>query len=262
MAAKTNRPVLKLTQDEAKSIAKQLIIVASEAASQTERLTSKTANELVDVASGVAIEATNKLSDEATIAADKLTSKAVEQLRVAAEEAAKTIRIEASAERKRMEEDMRSMMTDVRQKIMSAGALNGSFEKLLGQVDVIEESQVKLVKSVDLIHEAIYDPDAGIFARINNVKISLGQENAKLEKELDATIAWRKSSEENGKIHIEEYKVLTGTVGMLDGSVKSLVKSRTIFYSIAKWTAATVGGGAIVLLFKFLYDFISRLHVG
>lgn len=59
--------------------------------------------------------------------------------------------------------------------IKESPALNGGFDSLMSKVDVIQESQSalkenqgKLTEKVDAIHDAMYEPDHGVYARIKD----------------------------------------------------------------------------------------------
>ena len=78
-----------------------------------------------------------------------------------------------SSEPDDMEEPVVSqrLLQNIQQKLEKSAALNGGFDKLLYKIDSIENSQNIIANKVDKIHDAIYDPDEGLFARMSANKV-------------------------------------------------------------------------------------------
>jgi hypothetical protein len=156
------------------------------------------------------------------------------------------------AAKKRMvsDDELKEILNAIKGKVMSAGALNGSFETLLlkvdkveeaqgtmvGKFDKIEENQSLIVGKVDKIHDAIYHPDDGLFARIQSSKVSAKEQDIKLEKQI------------------------TEKVSTVDDDVKSLMKTRRTFLKVGRAISFGIGGGFVTMVFKLLYDFVIK-HV-
>lgn len=143
-------------------------------------------------------------------------------------------------------------LDEIQRKLANSSALNGGFETLLFKIDKIEESQGQLVGKVDKIHEAIYDPNEGIFSRLSEYKLENTNELNTLTKNITEITEWKKHREkeeakEEETIDKASLKILT-----LEKSVDSLVKSKDSFWSVFKWFLVAFGGGVVTLLFSWL----------
>lgn len=145
----------------------------------------------------------------------------------------------------------------LQQKVMGSSALNGGFDTLMFKVEKIEEGQVQMGTKVDSIHDAIYHPDDGLFARVKDVEqVKKNVEGIdKLEKDVlilqkQAQID-EKAVEKDTKLTEEQ----TVTVKAHAEHIKDLVAFKARVCSIVKWGLVTIGGGLITGIGKLLYDF-------
>lgn len=120
------------------------------------------------------------------------------------------------------------LLANIQAKVLSSAALNGGFDNLMFKIESMEQSQSNMSDKVDMIHDALYKPDDGFFARVKQVETS-------------ATVS---------HTHVE-------TVHALDASVKDLKRWKGLVNRVTKWIVVAVGGGAVTLIGKLLYDFIS-----
>lgn len=158
---------------------------------------------------------------------------------------------------------LEQMVRSINEKIQHAEVLNGGFTELKNKVDDIRTTQIKmdmelksvrageiqLKEKVDEINDAIYDPDNGIYRRINESVVLDKQRDEKLDlavqelKNVQVDLApIEKTDEDLKKIAGEDLKEL-----------QSIVKTRQIIDRMF-WIMLTalVGGGV-----KLLWDFIS-----
>jgi len=158
---------------------------------------------------------------------------------------------------------LEQMVRSINEKIQHAEVLNGGFTELKNKVNDIHTTQVKvemeiksirageiqLKEKVDEINDAIYDPDNGIYRRINESVVLDKQRDEKLDRavqelrNVQADIGpIEKTDEDLKKIAGEDLKEL-----------QSIVKTRQIIDRMF-WIMATafVGGGL-----KLLWDFIA-----
>lgn len=119
-------------------------------------------------------------------------------------------------------------MTDIQAKVLSSAVLNGGFDNLVFKIENIEQSQSGMSDKVNMIHEALYKPDDGFFARVKQVETEAHDTQAHTE-----------------------------TVRALDVSVKDLERWKGWVNRVVKWVAIAIGGGVATLMGKLLYDFIS-----
>lgn len=149
-----------------------------------------------------------------------------------------------------------NMIGDIHKKIASSAALNGGFDTLLYKIDKIEQNQGELVNKVDKIHDAIYDPNEGLFSKISESKLENAGKFSDIETKLTEITSWKKykeRTEEKSEIEHEEAVVKIDT---LEKSVDSLLKSKHATWSFLKWFAVAVGGGILTLCFKWLEKFL------
>jgi hypothetical protein len=124
-------------------------------------------------------------------------------------------------------------------KILASSALNGGFERLVAKIEHIDKNQTVVSEKIESIHNAIYHPDEGLFARVKIIEHHKDDD----EKE---DIKETKAREERDKF-IKEHTI----------AIKELVEYKDRTYSFGKWFIVGVSGGGISLLFKLIYDFIS-----
>lgn len=149
-----------------------------------------------------------------------------------------------------LEESLQGPLSELQRRILSVPALNGGFDKLTNQVDKIDQH-------VESIHDAIYDPDKGLFARVKDVENSKLDGLDKLERDIVELQTWRdieeKSIEKDAQITNERIQ----TIKTLELQVAELTQLKDRFLQIGRWVFVTVAGGAATILGKMIFDFIS-----
>lgn len=145
-----------------------------------------------------------------------------------------------------------SVLDEIQKKITSSAALNGGFDTLLYKIDKIEQSQGQLVTKVDKIHDAIYDPQEGIFSKLNEYKL----ENTNKINDINQTITefkiWKDYKSKEELKEEEDTDTSKKKLDSLEKSVDSLVKSKQVTWSVLKWFGVAFGGGIVTLLFGWL----------
>lgn len=153
-------------------------------------------------------------------------------------------------------------IANIHKKIQSSSALNGGFDAVSSMVKKIERDQEKLVETVQDIHNVIFHPDEGLFARVKDVETMKDRlaeinviENAvdKLQQRVDIgekdITRDRKTIEDNDKVtkmHVEQLKEL------------NRLKDR--FDVIWKWVLLAMAGGATTMVGKVIYGLLNN-HV-
>lgn len=147
----------------------------------------------------------------------------------------------------------------LQQKVLASAVLNGGFDTMLFQVNKIEEGQVKMGEKVDSIHDAIYRPDDGLFARVKDVELVKEKIDSVEQLERDvASLQIRAESEE--KLVEKETKATEENEKLVKAhaeQLKDLIAFKTRICAIAKWTMVTMAGGLATLIGKLIYDFLS-----
>ncbi len=147
----------------------------------------------------------------------------------------------------------RDMLQNIHQKLDNSPALNGGFDRLLYKIDGIEKSQVQIVEKVDKIHEAIYNPDEGLFARLAASKASNAESLSKVEKDIVELEIWKNQISEDGESCEKEADQLQEKIFRIEKSLDDVEKFQKVTYSVAKWLAAAIGGGIITFIAEALY---------
>lgn len=151
------------------------------------------------------------------------------------------------------------LLHNIQEKLEGSPALNGGFDRLLYKIDGIEKSQNQIVEKVDKIHEAIYHPDDGLFARIAANKASQVESINKVEKQVIDLVEWKNEAEDADEDCEKEADQLQLKLQQLEMSISNIEKFQSIILSSVKWAAAAVGGGALTLVAKVLYNSIKLL---
>lgn len=148
--------------------------------------------------------------------------------------------------RERRRERLESRLVEA----LNSPALNGGFDTLLSKVNKIEETQGTLVSKVNDVHEAIYNPDEGLFARIKTAE-------TEREKDIIELQAWRESVNKDLLLDAEEDKSLKEKVDSHELALAELKSHRDRVSGVIKWLLVALGGGGIGLLFQWLSTFIG-----
>lgn len=156
------------------------------------------------------------------------------------------------------------LLNEIQARVLNAPALNGGFDTLLYKVDKIEESQDKLVTKVDSIHEAVFHPDDGLFARVKNAENAKGENVDKLEKDMIELKIWKENEEKalekdtrSTEVQEKTIKVLEDKLKDQDVQIKALTDWKSKVSGIVRWGLVTLAGGGVTLIGKLLYDFLS-----
>ena len=152
------------------------------------------------------------------------------------------------------------LLQNIQQKLEKSAALNGGFDKLLYKIEGIENSQNQIGTKVDKIHEAIYHPDDGLFARIAANKSEQNENVTKIEKQVVELSTWQEHQIKSTTHFEKETNDFLNKLQKLEHSVENMQHSKTLLFSGIKWFGAAVGGGILTLLFKLFSDFFIIKH--
>lgn len=150
-------------------------------------------------------------------------------------------------------EESSSLLQTIQKKLDSSAALNGGFDRLLYKIDGIEQSQNQIVEKVDKIHEAIYHPDDGLFARISANKTSQIESISNVEKKVVEIDSWKQQVSKDGENCEKENDVLQMKIQEIENSIKHINNFQSTVFSAAKWIVAAVLGGAISIAVNSIF---------
>ena len=148
------------------------------------------------------------------------------------------------------------LLQNIQQKLEKSAALNGGFDKLLYKIDSIENSQNLIANKVDKIHEAIYNPDEGLFARMSASKVEHSNAVNGIEKKVIEISTWKDQKEKSGNQLDAEVEKFGNKIITMENTIENLIKFKSSTLGLAKWAMAAIGGGVITILFKVLYTYV------
>lgn len=151
-------------------------------------------------------------------------------------------------------ENSQHLLHNINKKLNNSAALNGGFDRLLYKIDGIEQSQSQIVNKVDKIHDAIYHPDDGLFARISANKTDHIESMSKVEKQIVELNTWKQGVVKSEDDSEKETDVMNVKLKDLENSINDLSKFQSGVYGALKWFGAAIGGGIITMLFKIFYN--------
>lgn len=148
--------------------------------------------------------------------------------------------------------NLEEILKDIEKKL-ECSALTGGFDRLMSKVEAIEESQSNIEKKVDNLHNSIYDPDKGLYARIKEVEHEKEMQISELNKKF-GEIRVAEEFEEKNKIEKEvsdkaSRELLKKTADQLE----DLIKWKDLVTSFVKWALGSSIFGAFG---KMLYNVV------
>lgn len=145
-----------------------------------------------------------------------------------------------------------TVLDEIQTKLSNSAALNGGFDTLLYKIDKIEQSQGQLVNKVDKIHDAIYDPNEGIFSKLSEFKLENANKIGEISKDLVEINEWKKHLEKESDKFDKSTESNSNKVLELEKHVDTLVKSKNTAWAFVKWAVVAISGGLVTLFFAWL----------
>lgn len=142
-------------------------------------------------------------------------------------------------------ENQRQTLSEIQKKLADSTALNGGFDTLLFKIDKIEQSQGNLVSKVDKIHEAIYDPQDGIFSKLSEYRLNNTNEVNDVKQKITELQVWKIHAEKEDLKDDKAVELATKKITILENNVESLTKSKDTAWSFFRWIIVAVGGAAV-----------------
>lgn len=159
-----------------------------------------------------------------------------------------------NSKKQKNEYEMPHMVSEIQKKVNGSSALNGGFDVLMYKVDKIEETQTKIVETVGSIHQAIYHPDEGLFARINSTKISQNEDKVFLEKKILELDSWKESQDKKNGDDKSSDKEIKDKVQSQHEKIQDLEKWKNNATAASKWLLVALLGGIFTITFRALYE--------
>jgi len=147
----------------------------------------------------------------------------------------------------------------IRKKLDDSAALNGGFDKLIFMIDSIEKNQIQIVEKVDKIHEAIYNPDDGLFARIAINKVSQLEAVTTIEKRLIEISTWQEQCTVDSISSEKKEDEINSKIQKIEYSISNIQNFQNTLFSSFKWLCAAASGGILAAFIKFLFNSIKSM---
>jgi hypothetical protein len=165
--------------------------------------------------------------------------------------------------------DLQLLVESIATKINAAPALNGGFDRMLVMVEHIQDRQEETAEKVDKIHDGLYEPDDGLYARVKAVE-TIQAEIAKRHTEHLAAdekhmqnIAddIKKLNETDGDM-IKKFNTsirLQKIAGDDLEKLESVIKVKSTWATIWSKASWILIGGILAAVGKTIWELISRL---
>lgn len=151
------------------------------------------------------------------------------------------------------------ILREVQAKVDKAEVLNGGFDRLYVKIESMETAQNQIVERVDSIHDAIFNPDEGIFSRLAQSKVDQIEAVNELDKQIVSISSWKDNQDKTSAKDAELTQKISDSLDEHRKLIDDFTKWKSIVTSVGKWTIAAIGGGAVSMVFKIVYDTIT-LH--
>ena len=145
------------------------------------------------------------------------------------------------------DENLEALINEIHTKLDGV-AFNGGFETLVSNVQNIQKTQQEMLGKLEEVHEVIYEPDDGLFARVKKVENIHDRELAPLRQGLVDMNSWKDS------------------VTAKDGPLAQAAKDHTHVEELNAWKkriialVVTAAGSTLLMCLKTVYE-VLRDHV-
>lgn len=159
----------------------------------------------------------------------------------------------------KIDDDVVAILKQMQQKVMGSSALNGGFDTIITKMTLLQDDLNDTSTKVKDIHNAIYDPDEGLYARVKDVE-RLQHKVHDIDEVKKSVESIRQRHESEDRMIVKESKNVEEREKLFkehNDKIRDLVDFKLKFSSILKWTIVTFSGALVTLLGKLLYDFIS-----
>jgi len=129
---------------------------------------------------------------------------------------------------------------------------------LLYRIENLKKENSDVMKNVTSINQALYHPNTGIFARINEVEALKEQQIESVDLRLTSVEKYIDDDDSNEKNQEERFDKLEGMIQKSESRVDALATWKQHVTGAFKWIIMTIVGVSITIGIKLLYD--SMIH--
>jgi hypothetical protein len=167
--------------------------------------------------------------------------------------------------------EMQFMIEQMAQKINKAPALNGGFDRMLVMVEHIQEAQEESAKKLNDLHQGLYEPNDGLYARVKSVETFMDNSNkieeshfkkdeenlANVKKSLDALVEKDAEIEKLISDKLVTTKKLKTIAGENLEELETFLKFKKIRFDIISKISWLLIGGFVAAIVKSLWERIG-----
>lgn len=161
-------------------------------------------------------------------------------------------------ERLRSIDHKEDQLKKVQDTLDKAAVLNGGFDKVMLKLDHITEKQEETSEKVNKIHDTLYEPDKGFFARVKAIEVSTDSINKKVNEHQEKGEALVEQVEKDEE-KIDSHAVTTEKLKKIAGEdlqeLASVMKIRKTFDKLF-WLVLT---GVGTMIGKVVWDIYTRV---
>lgn len=159
--------------------------------------------------------------------------------------------------------DLQVVVETIAKKINNSPALNGGFDRMMVMVEHIQERQEEANAKIDRIHDNLYEPDDGLYARVKTVEVVASdfakRQNEHLasdEKVMSQLTSGLKKLDDDLTDKLVTTKKLKKIAGDELERLESMIRSKNVWLSIWSKSAWLLGGGILAAIGKTVWDLI------
>lgn len=164
--------------------------------------------------------------------------------------------------------DVQQMVEEIAKKLNGAPALNGGFDRMMVVVDYIRERQDEATRKINRIHEDLYEPDDGLYARVKMVENvasdfskkqidHLATDERTLSSLNDSLKILAQKDDDLGK-KAETTLKLKKIAGEDLEKLESMIRVKSVWLSIWSKAVWLLGGGVLAAVGKTLWETLAR----
>lgn len=164
--------------------------------------------------------------------------------------------------------DLQKMVETIAKKINGSPALNGGFDRMLIIVEHIQEKQDETNEKISRIHDGLYEPDEGLYARVKDVENTTQDFSKKLDQhalvdeklQVNLNDTLKKLNERTEEINkkIETTIKLKKIAGEDLEKLDQMFKAKNIWLNIWSKSAWLIGGGILAAVGKTVWELIAH----
>lgn len=140
---------------------------------------------------------------------------------------------------------------DLQKRVNDSPVMNGGFSKLMYTID-------SMGKKVDSIHDAVFDPDEGLFARIKVSENTCTEKINLAKQDIVVLQSWRLDADKRKKDADDSTARVLAITKELEKQIVDINRWKTTTISILKWIGATLGTGTAGLIGKLVYETVTK----